>query len=1228
MVTDPLTGVYSRATLERRLKEEIERALRYDVPFTIILLDLDHYKSINDAFGHRRGDQVLVEFVDRMRNMIRKSDIIFRYGGDEFLILLPNTPKDQGLQFAGRLLDVARNEAFPGKPPLTISISLGVASVPEDAQSPEALFEKADQRHYEAKRRGRGRVVGEDTPKSGLPEAGLLPFDDDSRLIERDLELAEVHNFFQDLPTCQRGVLTITGAPGSGRTRFLSETAKIARLQGYEVIPLHGSPALKKRTFGDLAEVSKQWELLAAPSAGEEIFGASLRRLVEEKGRSGLLFSIDNLPDVDPATLHLLRGLMLSTDPAIALAVAFTADLENARRMFPPVSSNDRLLQLRPLTPDGFRICTRLMLQWEAPADFQNWLFEQFRGLPAFLYRGLVDLVRAGVLEKSSTGWSLSPDYRKLAISETLGASQVTPPTNLPSPPTSFLGREEEIRAAKEALSNNRLLTILGPGGAGKTRLALQVAAEVMDNFPHGVYWISLAPLSSPDFLISSIAESLQFSFYRSEDPEVQLQHYFANKKILLVLDNFEHLTEGSEFLGRLLECTQQTTLLVTSRQRLDLRGETILELKGMSFPTRAPLDHIEGFPAVQLFVQTAKRADPDFFLSEDCKPFVAKICQLVEGLPLGIELAAAWVRSLSCAEIALEIEENLDFLVTPLRDVPDRHRSLRAVFEHSWRLLTEEEQRVLREISIFQGGFRREAAAKVVGASINQLSSLLNKSLLRRGPASVRYEMHETLRQYAMEKLEAHPEDLEAVHDRHSAYYADFLVQQDLRLNDHRQKETLQLIGEEIENIRAAWNWALRHQIYSRVDASINALFRYYHIRGLLHEGVQFFDEARKQLHDGPQSTALERSLLARVSTRSAAFYYLTSDYDQSQALLEAGLDTFREQNNRKEMAFALYNWGLIFHELGEYGPADAAFFESLSLYREIDDRFGIGYTLNGMGGSAYAQGEYQRAEQYHQESLRIFRSLDDPWGVARSLTNLGNVESELGDYLQARQFYEESITLCEELGARTSLGGSLNNLGDILMELTEYEEARRYLRRSLQVYAEMGDLFGVSVAQGNLGDLALRQGNYGEARDLFNQSLTISKQTGNRLQSAYVLKHLGDLEFALGRYPEAGSCFQKALSLASDTSALPIVLEVLVGMARLFWQNDEKARALKLLQYVQDHPAVAKSNRKDAELYYESWISEVTPEIFAQIQENPESRTLQEILEEIVGESCLFTH
>ncbi|HCB49019.1 MAG TPA: hypothetical protein DEP47_05740, partial [Chloroflexi bacterium] len=390
---------------------------------------------------------------------------------------------------------------------------------------------------------------------------------------------------------------------------------------------------------------------------------------------------------------------------------------------------------------------------------------------------------------------------------------------NLPLPLTSFIGREDEIAEITGLLEEPhcRLLTLVGPGGIGKTRLALEVAQGLVNPemdasteplFPNGVYLVALQPVALPDDIITTIASAIGFEFYQARDPKAQLYRYLAKKCLLLILDNFEHLLDAIELIEELLAKAPQVDLLVTSRSALNLVQEWLYHLEGMAYPQDGPIDAPEAFGAVQLFVERARRARHSFSLVEEGK-HVIQICQLVDGMPLGIELAAAWLRRLPCDEIAAELQRSLDILESDLHGLPDRHRSMRAVLSHSWSLLSREEREVLMKLSVFRGGFRREAAEYVASATLQNLSTLVDHSMLRL-TITGRYEIHELQRQYAAEKLAERPELETAVRNRHCEYFADFMDQPPINLVGKRSKETMQALEADIDNIRLAWNWAV----------------------------------------------------------------------------------------------------------------------------------------------------------------------------------------------------------------------------------------------------------------------------------------------------------------------------------------------------------------------------------------------------------------------------------
>jgi predicted ATPase/DNA-binding SARP family transcriptional activator len=400
--------------------------------------------------------------------------------------------------------------------------------------------------------------------------------------------------------------------------------------------------------------------------------------------------------------------------------------------------------------------------------------------------------------------------YRQIQSGElSAPPSRAVPPHNLLAQVTPFVGRETELQTIAGRLNDPecRLLTLVGIPGAGKSRLALQAASAALGLFADGVFRVrtELAPGSD---LLRCIADGLGLCLEQGGNPEEQLLDNLRHKQLLLVLDNAELLGSRAEFLLEVLQHAPGVKWLLTSLERLGLPGEWVLPVGGLVVPHSQSAEEIDSSSAVQLFATYACRAEADFMLSEENRAAIVRICQLVEGLPLAIELAAAWARVLPCQEIAQEIERNIDFLATSSKSVPERHCSLRAVFAYSWAHLSKEEQEVFARLSVFKGGFSRDAAEQVAGASLRILASLLDRCLIQKSSLG-RYDVHEFLREYGAQELAENQEQDEEVHNRHGLYFAAFVSQRGAQLAGPRQREALNEIAGELENIKAAQRWS-----------------------------------------------------------------------------------------------------------------------------------------------------------------------------------------------------------------------------------------------------------------------------------------------------------------------------------------------------------------------------------------------------------------------------------
>lgn len=745
---------------------------------------------------------------------------------------------------------------------------------------------------------------------------------------------------------------------------------------------------------------------------------------------------------------------------------------------------------------------------------------------------------------------------------------------NLPAHPTPFIGREAELAEIERLCAEPacRLLTLTGPGGVGKTRLALQAAAQKIDQFHHGIYLVQLASFDDPELIPSAIGEALRINFYSQVDPRLQIQDYLREKHILLILDNFEHVLQGAVMLSSLLANSPRLKILATSRQRLNLQGEWVLEVQGMPYPQPGAEPSLEAYDSILLFLTIAERVHPEFTLTRADKPYVLRICQLVQGSPLGIELAASWVRSLSCREIAEEIERNLDFLETSLRDVPDRHHSLRAVFDYSWALLSDDERGALRKLSVFEAGFDRDAARYVAGVGLASLSDFVDKSLLRRTPAG-RYEMLDTMRQYAEKRLAELSDDWTRTHNLHSEYYLGFLSRRQADLAGPRQAEALQEIRDEIENLRAAWDWALNQQNRLALGKAVGAMFGFFDMRGRFKEGEEIFARALRALHARPWPEA--ELFTGRVLARLGWFTFRIGEYHRGRQSLEESLSIARQHGSQIDVAFALFYLGNIAQLLGDFTAARTALGESLEIYQALSMPAEIASVEHLLGWVTCEIGEVSEARCLLEASLDDFKQINNPWGIARVLNSLGNLATQLNEWKDARSLREQSLAIARQLDDWRGVAVALNNLSDIAVNEGNIPESQSLLEEATSISRQIGDRRMTAIFLNNLALTYSREpGRQADAQHTYEESLQIFIEIGDQRGSVYTGYDLAMALMDWQNYHEARQHLNQALRLAQTTQSTRLALYVLSGYALLFQKIGEPDQALSTAALVKAHP------------------------------------------------------
>ena len=706
-----------------------------------------------------------------------------------------------------------------------------------------------------------------------------------------------------------------------------------------------------------------------------------------------------------------------------------------------------------------------------------------------------------------------------------------------------------------------RLLTLTGPGGIGKTRLANEVGLDFAhrpDNpFTDGLFCVPLASVHSASYLVPAIAQVFGVVVAGSTDLRGQIVSSLRDRQILLLLDNLEHLLDSVDVIAELLQEAPEIKLLVTSQVRLNLSGEWVFDIQGLPFPAPDEEQNFESYGSVRLFLNYARQARANYEPGFDDYRDIGQICRLLEGMPLAIQLAAAWARVLTPSEILAELKKTTqtgelpDFLETQSRDLPERHRSLQAAFDYSWRLLDDHERQVLSRLSVFEGGFQREAAEQVAGLSLSELAGLMDKSLVLRADHG-RYSLHDLVHKYGFVRLKEDNEEMQATLDKHCGYYGGLLEPYVYRLKGRTQADLQALIAAEIDNFRLAWDWAIKNKRTREIQFLSQGFNWFYELRGWYQEGLSVFKQA--------------------IATLSS----LESTPEQM------------DSAERLSLASVLTGYGWFLNRHGSNTVAKEYFLRSLTLLKNGENPDSLANVLRFLGMLDLQVGAYAEGRSYLDESLRISQSAQYIYGVALSYSHLGMIDIAQGKLSDALHHFEFALELWEELREPIGTSYCLRHLRESILKVnpstTQYREAAEKIQEALAISRASNDAWGTGTTLNHLGVLAMLRSDNASAVAHFREASSYFQKIGDPYSLAQSYVYMGSTLACQGLESEARMLYVNGFASARDAESLPLQFDALIGLAQLRQSTIDPDVLLELTSQAIEHPATMVDARQKA--------------------------------------------
>jgi predicted ATPase/DNA-binding SARP family transcriptional activator len=843
--------------------------------------------------------------------------------------------------------------------------------------------------------------------------------------------------------------------------------------------------------------------------------------------------------------------------------LARLSSLYEEKRLWEKAILNQRkLLSLDPLSEPANRKLMSLYAQSDQPVaalrqfeELRRRLAQELSAAPDSETSQLYKAIKTRQYPVVPPGLGVDPEDNPLS------SQFIAPQNTLPTKTIAFAGRKQELKQVADLISSasgTRLLTITGPGGIGKTRLSVETAQTLLPLFSDGIYFIPAANFTKLTRLIAAICEQTGLRYYSTGDLKSQLFRYLRERNCLLLIDNFDHLIDEAAFISELLEAAPQVSVLVTSRERLNLSSEQVYPLAGLSYQATNN-ENAWDIEAVQLLVHLTRLARPDLKVTNRDLPHILRICELVGGMPLALVLAAGWLELLTLKEISEEIARNLDFLHGKFYDLPERQHSIRAAFEYSWEKLSVFEQLVLMRTSVFKGGFTRHAALSIAGADLSAMRTLIDKSLIYVSGVS-RYDVHPVIALFAHEKM-AETGETGYIRARHSRYYLEFLCLLEKDIKSQRQLEAMQEIENDLGNIRAAWEYAAQHQDVSTAGQAVESLYLFFATRSRYQEGLEWCEDAYQHLKNCDKDLPALYRILARM-------YWFRGILLPVDPPTKKGIQTLlahnRKQKNQAETAFCLLALGCYdLYAWHNAAKAVVRFEQCLQIYQKLDDRFYIAIALLWLSTAHGDATNLANMVHFTRQSMELARETGNIPLIAFNLRNLTFASLCNGSYAEAEVYNQEALSLDQEIGLQMGVANALTYAGLLNFLKGNMERAQTLTEKGLKLAKEVNLSALIVEANAIISLLASLSGN--PQQGLLISEEILSKQTS----------HFGTIlskwavalsKCRLGQYQSAEIYVREAIQQAQQLAYPAVIIWLLPLAAMIDYHQKRFNKAARL--------------------------------------------------------------